>query len=228
MNDNIKIAIDGPSGAGKSTLAKNVAERLNFMYLDTGALYRTVGLHVYNEKIDLNNTEQIITVLKNIKIEVVFRDGLQIMYLNENNVTDDIRKNEISRYASIVSAIPQVRMYLLDIQRETASKYNIIMDGRDIGTVIMPDAQVKIFLSADVTERAERRYQELLKQGQNVDYDTILCDITERDKNDSSRDIAPLKPADDAILFNNSGLEINETLDSVIKIINEKLGIIDG
>lgn len=228
MNDNIKIAIDGPSGAGKSTLAKNVAECLNFMYLDTGALYRTVGLHIYNEKIDLNNTEQIISELKNIKIEVVFRDGRQIMYLNEKNVTDDIRQNEISRYASIVSAIPQVRMYLLDIQRETASKYNIIMDGRDIGTVIMPDAQVKIFLSADVIERAERRYQELLKQGQNVDYDTILCDITERDKNDSSRDIAPLKPADDAILFNNSGLEINETLDSVIKIINEKLGIIDG
>lgn len=227
MSANIKIAIDGPSGAGKSTLAKNIAEYMNFMYLDTGALYRTVGLHIFNEKIDLNNTERIITELEKIKVEVVFRDGRQIMYLNDINVTEDIRRNEISRYASGVSAIPQVRTYLLKIQRETADKYNIVMDGRDIGTVIMPDAQVKIFLSADVNERAERRYQELLQQGQNVDYDTILHDMTERDKNDSSRDIAPLKPADDAILFNNSGLEINETLDSVIKIINKKLGIIN-
>lgn len=225
MGTNLKIAIDGPSAAGKSTLAKNIAAHMNCMYLDTGALYRTVGLHIRNMNIDSKDTVDIVAELLDIDIEVVFRDGKQIMYLNGVDVSEDIRRNDISSYASTISAIPEVRNYLLDIQRETANKYDIVMDGRDIGTVIMPDAQVKIFLNADVNERAERRYHELVQKGQDVNYETILRNMVERDRNDSSRDIAPLKPADDAVLFNNSGLEEHETLECVIKIINEKLGI---
>lgn len=221
MNNKIKIAIDGPSGAGKSTLAKNIANRLGFMYLDTGALYRTIGLYAYNNKI---NAKDITPELNKIKVDVEFRGDKQIMYLNDVEVTEDIRQNEISGYASDVSAIPEVRRYLLDIQRETADKYDIIMDGRDIGTVILPDAQVKIFLNADVNERADRRYNELLSKGQQIDYETVLKDIIKRDKNDSSREIAPLKPADDAVLFNNTGLEEHETLDCVLNIINDKIG----
>ena len=224
-NNNIKIAIDGPSGAGKSTLAKNIAKRLNLMYLDTGALYRTVGLYVYNKGIASTDTENIIKLLPEIKVDVEFSDSKQIMYLNGKDVSTEIRQNDISQYASDVSKLPAVRSFLLPIQRTTADKYNIVMDGRDIGTVIMPDAQVKIFLSADINERAERRYNELTAKGQNVEYEAILNDMIRRDKNDSERDIAPLKPADDAVLFNNSGLEENETLDSVLKIIREKIEI---
>ena len=225
MTDNIKIAIDGPSGAGKSTLAKNIARHMDCMYLDTGALYRTVGLYVYNKGIDSKDTAKIIELLPDITVDVEFDNGRQIMYLSGTDVTSNIRQHDISRYASDVSAIPEVRGYLLDIQRNTANKYNIVMDGRDIGTVIMPDAQIKIFLSADVNERAQRRYDELTVKGQIVDYDSILNDMITRDKNDSERDIAPLKPADDAILFNNSGLAEHETLECVLKIIREKIDI---
>ena len=224
-NTNIKIAIDGPSGAGKSTLAKNIARELNCMYLDTGALYRTVGLYIRNNNIGSKDTVKIIASLSEINVEVKFDGGRQLMFLNDTDVTAEIRQNDISRYASDVSAIPEVRAYLLDIQRITAEKYDIVMDGRDIGTVIMPNAQVKIFLNADVNERAERRYNELIAKGQNVDYESILNDVIQRDKNDSSRDTAPLKPADDAVLFNNSGMEEHETLECVLKIIKEKLGI---
>ena len=224
-NKNIKIAIDGPSGAGKSTLAKNIARELNCMYLDTGALYRTVGLYIYNKNIESSDIEKILNSLSDINIEVKFDDSKQFMYLNGVDITAEIRQNDISRYASEVSAIPEVRTYLLDPQRITAEKYNIVMDGRDIGTVIMPDAQVKIFLNADVNERAERRYKELIAKGQNVNYESILNDVIRRDKNDSSRDTAPLKPADDAVLVNNSGMEEFETLECVLKIIKEKLGI---
>jgi cytidylate kinase len=223
--NNIKIAIDGPSGAGKSTLAKNIAKKMNYMYLDTGALYRTVGLYIYNKKIDSKDTVNIINSLPEIKVDVEFDNGKQLMYLNGTDVTTDIRQNDISTYASDVSAIPQVRTHLLGIQRETADKYDIVMDGRDIGTVIMPDAQVKIFLSADVNERAERRYQELIAKGDNVDFQKILNDIIKRDENDSSRDTAPMKPADDAVPVNNSGFSEEETLDFVLKIIKEKFGI---
>ena len=224
MKPMMKIAIDGPSGSGKSTLAKNLAESLNCKYLDTGALYRTVGLYIFREKINYYDAEKIRAALNDIHIEIEYDNFSQIMFLNGKNVTAEIRGNEISQYASAVSAIPEVRNFLLDIQRKTAYNYNIIMDGRDIGTVIMPDAQVKIFLQAGVEERAKRRYEELKIKGQNVIYENILKEIEERDKNDSSRNVAPLVPAQDAVIINNSDMTETQTLNTVLKIVREKFG----
>lgn len=223
MKNNIQIAIDGPSGAGKSTLAKNIAVKYNFLYLDTGALYRTVGLFVYDNNIDLKDVKKICSDLKNIEIEIKYENNRQIMFLNGTDVTDAIRGNHISHYASAVSAIPKVREFLLEIQKNTADNFNIVMDGRDIGTVIMPDAQVKIYLNASVEDRAERRYLELREKGQDVSLNKIKAEIEERDRNDSSRDIAPAKPASDAVIFDNSGFTEQQTFDEVSKIIDSKL-----
>ncbi|MCL2517524.1 MAG: (d)CMP kinase [Oscillospiraceae bacterium] len=209
-----KIAIDGPSGAGKSTLAKNIAAALGFMYLDTGALYRTIGLYNYQNK-DLD--------LSKINVRAEYVDGKQIMYLNGVDVTAEIRRNEISLYASEVSAKAEVRAFLLDIQRNAADNYNIVMDGRDIGTVIMPDAQVKIFLCPNVEERAKRRYAELIAKGQNITFEEVFTDMERRDKNDSSRNIAPAVAAADAVLIDNSSFTEEETLNAAMKIIDEKL-----
>jgi len=218
-----KIAIDGPSGAGKSTLAKNIAAALGFMYLDTGALYRTVGLYVYQNKIDLNKINFNEIDLNKINVRVEYVDGKQIMFLNDADVTADIRKNEISLYASAVSAIGEVRTFLLGIQRNAADNYNIVMDGRDIGTVIMPDAQVKIFLCPDGKERAKRRYEELIEKGQNISFEEVFADIERRDKNDSSRNIAPAVPAADSVLIDNSSFTEEETFNAAMEIINGKL-----
>ena len=220
------IAIDGPSGAGKSSLAKGLAKKLGFLYLDTGALYRTVGLYALKMGIGSGEKEKIEACIDggDINIDVAYRNGEQKVFLNGEEVSEKIRENIISKYASDVSKIPKVREFLLKTQREAAEKNNIIMDGRDIGTVILPNADVKIFLTAPPEERARRRYEELTENGQDVEYSVILQEINDRDKQDSSRDAAPLKPADDAVSLNNSDCKSpRDSLARAINIIKEML-----
>lgn len=221
----LKIAIDGPGGAGKSTLAKGLAKKLGFAYVDTGAIYRTVGFAARARGIAPDDASAVSAMLKDIKVEARFEGGRQDMYLDGEFLGDRIREHEISHYASAVSAIPAVREYLFDMQRSIADENNVIMDGRDIGTVILPDAQLKIFLTATAEERAERRTRELEEKGQKADYAQILADIKERDERDSSRAIAPLKAADDAILFNNSGYTPEQSLSEALAIVKDKLGV---
>ena len=221
----LKIAIDGPGGAGKSTLAKGLAKKLDFAYVDTGAIYRTVGFAARARGIAPDDVSAVSAMLKDIKVEARFEGGRQDMYLDGEFLGDRIREHEISHYASAVSAIPAVREYLFDMQRSIADENNVIMDGRDIGTVILPDAQLKIFLTATAEERAERRTRELEEKGQKADYAQILADIKERDERDSSRAIAPLKAADDAILFNNSGYTPEQSLSEALAIVKDRLGI---
>jgi len=226
------IAIDGPSGAGKSSLAKNLAKKLGFVYLDTGALYRAVGLYVCEKNIGGSETAKIEKCIDNavnnidkIDIELTYTDGTQKVFLNGHDISEKIRENHISKYASDVSKIPKVREFLLRTQRESADRNNVVMDGRDIGTVILPDADVKIFLTASLEKRAKRRYDELLEKGyKDLNYDKILKEITERDEQDSNRSAAPLKPAQDAVILDNSDCESPDgTLERALKIIKEKL-----
>ena len=216
-----KIALDGPSGSGKSVMARAVAQRLNILYVDTGALYRAIGLYMFRKGIDINNTDEVIVNIKNVKLELTHSDEGQIVLLNGENVNRDIRLPEISMYASKVSAIPEVRQFLLDIQRSTAEKNNVIMDGRDIGTVIFPDAQVKIFLYARDEVRAMRRYKELVEKGIETTFEEVLSDMLKRDENDRTRAVAPAVPAKDAIMLDSSELTIDETISSIIGIIND-------
>lgn len=224
-NITMKIAIDGPGGAGKSTLAKALAKKLGFAYVDTGAIYRTVGYAARKKGIAPDDAAAVSAMLKDIKVEAKFEGGRQDMYLDGEFLGDRIREHEISHYASAVSAIPAVREYLFDMQRSIADENNVIMDGRDIGTVILPDAQLKIFLTATAEERAMRRTKELIEKGQAADYDRVLADIKERDERDSSRAIAPLKPADDAVMFNNTGYTPEQSLEELLVIVKDKLGI---
>ncbi len=218
------IAIDGPSGAGKSTLAKGIAKKLGIVYVDTGALYRTIGLYVYNKGIDKSENEKIIDCLDEIDLKLEFKNGQQSVILNGNDVGDSIRTQNIAAYASAVSAIPEVRAFLLDTQRNIAKTNSIVMDGRDIGTVIFPNADVKIFLTADDVSRAKRRFEELTLKGENTTLEKVLYEMRERDKNDSTRKTAPAIPADDAIFLDNSGMELEETEAAALGIINEKIG----
>lgn len=218
------IAIDGPSGAGKSTLAKKIAEELHFLYVDTGAIYRTVGLYAKRNEVDPRDADAVTALLDTIEIKMKHGDdGLQRMYLNGDDVTTDIRQHEISAYASAVSAIPQVRAFLLEMQRSFARTNNVVMDGRDIGTVVLPDAQVKLFLTADPEDRARRRYEELLQRGQEADYDTVLKDLIQRDYNDSHRASAPLKQADGAILLDTTGNTLEQSYELVLNTVKEQL-----
>jgi cytidylate kinase len=220
----IKIALDCPSGSGKSTMAKLLAKELGFVYIDTGALYRTIGLYVYEKGLSSEDKEGIIALLPEINITMRLVDGGGVIYLNGRQIGDEIRTPVISKYASDVSKIPEVRAFLLDLQRSIAVENNVIMDGRDIGTVILPDAQVKIFMTADNETRARRRYNELIQKGQDVRYEDVLADIIWRDKNDRERNIAPAVPAKDAIIHDNSSLSIEENLAILKKIIKEKIG----
>ena len=220
------VAIDGPSGAGKSTLARGLAEKLGFLYLDTGALYRAVGLYVFLAGVGGDETEKIKELVKSgeIKIEVAYSGGEQKVFLNGSDVSGKIRDNLMAKYASDVSKIPEVREFLLKTQKDAAKKNDIIMDGRDIGTVILPEADVKIFLTAPPRVRAERRFAELAQKGEKVDYDAVLREINERDAQDSSREAAPLKPAWDAIVLNNSecaspGGTVAKALDIIKEIL---------
>ncbi|MBE6685723.1 MAG: (d)CMP kinase [Ruminococcaceae bacterium] len=219
----INIAIDGPSGAGKSTIAKAVAKKKGYIYVDTGALYRSIGLYVCRKGIAKEDKEGIKATLPEIFLELGYVEGVQRVYLNGEDVSGDIRLPEISMYASAVSAIPEVRAFLLDLQRDMAKKHDVIMDGRDIGTVILPDATVKIFMTASNEGRAKRRYKELLEKGVDTSYEEVLSDMIKRDKADSSREIAPAVPAEDAIFFDNTEFGIEESVDEIIRIIDEAI-----
>lgn len=218
------IAIDGPSGAGKSTLAKMAAEKLGFLYVDTGAIYRTVGLYASRMQVEPHDAQAVTALLDSIHIELSYgEDGLQHMFLNGEDVTAEIRRHEISAYASAVSAIPQVRAFLLEMQRSLARSHNVVMDGRDIGTVVLTQADVKVFLTAAPEDRARRRYDELVQRGQQTEYETVLKDLIQRDHNDSSRASAPLKQAEDAVLLDTTGNSLEESFALLLHTIKEQL-----
>ena len=212
----LRVALDGPSGAGKSTIAKAVAAKTGLIYVDTGALYRTVGLYASDNGIATDDTAGIIALLDTIDVKLTYRDGVQCVLLHGESVGDRIRTETASVYASAVSKIPEVRAYLLDMQKKLAAEGGVIMDGRDIGTVIMPDAEVKIFMTASAEERAKRRYKEQIERGLDVNFDDVLAAIIARDKQDSERDAAPLKPADDAVIFDNGPYDIEGSADYIV------------
>ena len=220
----INVAIDGPAGAGKSTISRAAAKEMGYIYIDTGALYRTVGLNAMRKGADVNDAESVIaTLTDDLKVELRFIDGEQRMFLNGEDVSDKIRTPEASSAASKVSAVPEVRKYLFDLQKDLAKNNNCIMDGRDIGTVVLPDAKVKIFLTASPEARADRRYKELIEKGMDVKYDDVLADMIKRDYDDSHRAIAPLKQADDALLADTSDKTLEESIALIIKIIKDNI-----
>lgn len=218
----INVAIDGPAGAGKSTIAKAAAKELGFIYVDTGALYRAVAYNAVKTGA-IDDEQKIINMLDSTKVELKYVNGVQAVYLNREDVSAFIRTPEISMGASKVSAIPQVRAFLLNLQREIASTNNVIMDGRDIATVVLPNADVKIFLFASPECRAERRYKELIEKGESVSFDDVLKDVNQRDYQDSHREIAPLKPSDDSIMADTSKLTLQESIDLIVNTIKEKI-----
>ncbi len=219
----IKIAIDGPSGAGKSTLAKEVAKKLDYVYVDTGALYRTVGWAAISRGIDRSDEVGIAAMLKEITVDLTYENGIQNVLLNGEDVSQSIRLPECSMAASAVSALPAVRQFLLDTQRNIAKHHNVIMDGRDIGTVVLPDAQIKIYLTASAEDRAKRRYEELCEKGIATTYDDVLADMKQRDYNDMHREIAPLQQAEDAILLDTSGNTLEKSVQVISDIIMNRL-----
>ena len=218
----INIAIDGPAGAGKSTIARALAAQLGYIYVDTGALYRTVGLNAMRQGAETKNAEQVTATLPSADVSLRFVDGEQRVYLGEEDVSLAIRTPEASMAASNVSAIPAVRDFLLELQRSIAAQNNCIMDGRDIGTVILPNARVKIFLTAAVEVRAKRRYDELIEKGMEADYDTVLAEMIQRDEQDMNREIAPLKQAPEAVLVDTSDLNLEQSIEAIRKIVEEK------
>lgn len=221
----ISVAIDGPAGAGKSTMAKGVAEKFGYIYVDTGALYRTIGLYVMRKGVDTTDAESVTNLLSGINIDLKFENNTQQVILNGENVSNLIRTPEVSMAASNVSAIPAVRSYLFDLQKNMAVKHDVIMDGRDIGTVVLPNADVKIFLTASPEERANRRFKEMIEKGQSVTYEDVLKDIKRRDYNDSNREIAPLKPAEDAITLDTTFYTLEESIEKIENIIKEAIHI---
>lgn len=226
MNGHYAIAIDGPSGAGKSTIARAAAKRFGFIYVDTGAIYRTVGLAAYRGGIDRRDASAVEALLPQLEIAMRYTDaGEQHMYLNGEDVTALIREPEISICASDVAALPAVRAFLMELQRRMARENSVIMDGRDIGTVVLPDAEVKIFLTASAEARARRRLLELEQKGMKQSFDEVLRDIEYRDEQDSHRAAAPLKKAEEAIVVDTSELSFAESLELVVKTIQQKLGI---
>ena len=218
----IRIAIDGPSGSGKSTLAKAVAKELGIIYVDTGALYRTIGYYVYQCGKDPRNEDEVASLLPSINIELKYENGSQRVILNGEDLGDKIRMPQMSMYASAVSAIPTVRAFLLEMQKSLARENSVVMDGRDIGTVIIPDADLKIFLTASVETRAQRRTIELLSKGVDARYEDVIADMIARDKQDKNRDIAPAVPAEDAIIFDNSEMSVEDSLKEIVRLVNER------
>lgn len=224
MTKHRSIAIDGPSGAGKSTLAKRLAEALGFLYVDTGAIYRTVGLQAFRTGTDPKDAGAVIALLKDMEIRLAYgEDGLQHMHLNGEDVTQAIRRHEISDYASSVSAIAEVRAFLMEQQRGLARSHDVVMDGRDIGTVVLPEADVKIFLTAAPEVRARRRWLELRARGQEADFETVLRDVLERDHRDTHRETAPLRQAEDAVLADTTDKDLEQSLTLLIQIAKERL-----
>ena len=221
----IAVAIDGPVGAGKSSIAKECAKRLGFIYVDTGALYRCIGLFCDRNGVNIDDASRVEAALSHITLDVKIKNGTQHVYLNSYDVSEEIRLPEISMAASKVSAIPAVREYLLQFQRDMAASQNVIMDGRDIGTVVLPNAEVKIYLTADAEVRAKRRYDELIAKGNKVTFESVLADLNQRDRNDMTREIAPLKQADDAVLADTTKLDFDSSCELIIGIIKEKAGL---
>ncbi len=222
MNGHIAIAIDGPSGAGKSTIARAAAKKFGFIYVDTGAIYRTVGLAANRADIDRKDEKAVSAILPDMHIEMKYsEDGVQRMFLNGEDVSENIRLPDISLAASDVSALPAVRAFLMDMQRSMAEKHDVIMDGRDIGTVVLPDAELKIFLTASAEERASRRYKEMLAKGMQVDLKQLQSDIEARDKQDCERKIAPLCCAEDAIFLDSSNMSIQEVASQILTLVQE-------
>ena len=220
---NYRIALDGPSGAGKSTIAKRLSAELGFVYVDTGAMYRTVGLYCLQNNVDIEDEAAVAAVLGNISIELKYIDGEQRILLNGTDVSKEIRMNEVSMAASKTSAYKAVRAFLLDAQRNVAKTQSVIMDGRDIGTVVLPDAEIKIFIVGDATVRAKRRHKELLEKGQNISLQEVLEDIITRDHNDTNRAEAPLRQAKDAVLLDTTYKNFEEAYESVLEIVKGKM-----
>ncbi len=219
----VSIAIDGPAGAGKSTIAKIAAKKLGYIYVDTGALYRAIALNSIENNIDISSEDNVSELLCKTKVELAFKDGVQVVLLNGIDVSSKIRTEQISMQASAISALPVVREFLLDLQRNIAKENNILMDGRDIGTVVLPNADIKIFLTASAQCRAKRRYDDLVSQGTKVEYDDILKDIITRDYNDSNRKIAPLKPAEDGVIVDTSDEDLQTSVERLLDIIEKNL-----
>ena len=223
MSENIRVAIDGPSGAGKSTLARSVAARLNFLYVDTGAIYRTIGYAVWRKGIDPRDRSAVVAGLPDLEICLTYgTDGLQHMELNGMDVTAEIRLPEVSRYASLVSAYPEVRAYLLEMQRQLARENSVVMDGRDIGTVVLPDAQVKIYLTASAEERTRRRMAEDEAKGLHADFEELLREVNLRDEQDRNRAVAPLRKAEDAVELDSTCMNAEEVLAAIETIVKER------
>ena len=216
------VAIDGPSGAGKSSVSKEAAKRMGFIHIDTGALYRSLAYSAIKNKININDEISLKNMLNMTKINIEFQDGVQNVILNGENVNDKIRTEEVSKGASDISKIPMIRAFLLDLQRDLARENNVVMDGRDIGTVVLPNADVKIFITASPEQRAERRYKELLAKGEKVVYNDILEKLIYRDQQDTHREIAPLKPCDDAVIIDTSDLDFSQSVNAVLDVIREK------
>lgn len=225
MTKRFSVAIDGPSGAGKSTVAKAAAARLGLLYVDTGAMYRAVGLSVLRRGISEDDIAGIEGVLSGISVTLRHGPDGQRVLLDGEDVSDAIRTDTVAQYASKCSAVPAVRAFLLDTQRALAREHSVIMDGRDIGTVILPDAGVKIFLTASVEARAGRRHQELLERGQSVTLEGVCADIERRDRQDTTRAVAPLRQAEDAVLLDTSALDLRQSVEAVLRIIAEKTGV---
>ncbi len=221
----ISIAIDGPSGSGKSTIAKRLAEKLQFISLDTGALYRAIAYFFKANKMDYKNEELVKSNLKNIKINLEYVNATQKVVVNGEDVTNKIRTEDISLIASFMAAMPCVRDYLLNLQQNMAKKYNIIMDGRDIGTIVLPNATIKIFLTALPEVRAERRYRELVQRGEMINYQDVLDSVIKRDFSDTHRKISPLKRPKDAVFFDSSEFTFDQTIEELLKIIKERISI---
>lgn len=219
------IAIDGPAGAGKSTIAKKVAKQLSFIYVDTGAMYRAMALYLYRKGISAEDPEKIAAACGGAGISIEYRDGEQVVLLGDENVNPYLRTEEVSAMASKSSAVPQVRVRLVQLQQELAASQNVVMDGRDIGTVVLPHAQVKIYLTASVAVRARRRFLELQEKGEPAVYETIAAEIAERDHRDMTREVSPLKQADDAVLVDTSDMTIDEVTERILSIVREKTGL---
>ena len=220
------IAIDGPAGAGKSTLARALARELGYLYVDTGAIYRTVALRAREAGADPSDPEQVAPLLEDLDLRMDYGgDGVQRMYLSGRDVTEAIRENEVSALASKVAALPVVREFLLDFQRKQAREHDVVMDGRDIGTVVLPQAGVKIFLTAAPEARARRRTAELLQRGQDADFDEILREIRQRDEQDENRPVAPLRQAEDAALLDTTNLDLKGSLEALLTLVRERLSL---
>ena len=217
------VAIDGPAGAGKSSVAKAAAKELGFVYVDTGAIYRTIALHVLLQGVDPHDAPAVEALLPHIQVELAYTPEGQKMLLNGEDVTGLIRTPEVSMATSACSAIPAVRAYLLQLQRDLAEKNNVLMDGRDIGTVVLPQAQLKVFLTASPQERARRRVAQLAEAGQQADYEAILRDIQQRDYQDSHRETSPLRPAEDAVLLDNSDFTFQQSVERLVGLVRERL-----